>query len=418
VRYKLRWAAVLLVIAFITQAGCWDRREIEDQAYVIMLGIDKAPDQGLFITALVAEVTKVSAGAMQSSVTPSTTSLAAKVLTARAATITQAVHILNGGMTRDLALRHLRGVVVGESLAREGLESVLMELHRHPRARTNALLAQARGRAHEVLASFHPVAEVNPARMAEGYLLQAKSLHLAPPIRLHSFLSRLAAVGEDPYLPVAAVNPAVDDLLSPLSQEAQQSSLAGNMPRAGGNPVELVGTAVFRRDRLVGFLNVDQTQMLLAMKGAMGKAYMSFPDPDKKGESVTMRFHQENFPEVKAEFQGGAPSVHMAFKFEGELLVAPGGTDYSQPAARDRLERAAEAFADKTMQEVVDQVLKWQVDPVGLGQRYRGRFSSWAAWEAYEWHSKLAELRLTVETTMRVRRYGLYTGPDQVQAVR
>lgn len=416
-RYRLRGAAVLLIIAMLL-SGCWDRREIEDQAYVILLGIDRAPENELFVTALVAEVPKLSIGAMPSSVTPPDTMLAATVLTARAATLTQAVHVMNGGMTRGLALRHMRGVVVGESLAREGLEPVLMELHRHPLARANILLAQARGRAHEVITGLRPVSEVNPARMAEGFLLQAKSLHLAPPVRLHSFLTRLAAVGGDPYLPIVAVNPAVHDLLSPLEQVGRDSSLPGEMPRGGGNPVEMIGTAIFRRDKLMGFLNVDQTQMLLAMKGAMGKAYMTFPDPDKPGEPVTMRFHQENFPEVQATLRGSAPAVNIDVKFEGELLAAPGGTNYADPENRRRLERAAGDFAKGRMQEVVGKLLEWQADPIGLGQRYRGRFSSWEDWAEYDWHGKLAEMQLSVETTMRVRRYGLYTGPDRAQNMR
>lgn len=415
--HRLRGAVALLLIA-ITLLGCWDRREIEDQAYVIMLGIDRAPGNELFVTALVAEVPKLSIGTMPSTITPPEMMLAGTVVTARAATVGQALHTMNGGMTRNLALRHMRGVVVGESLAREGLEPVLMELHRHPLARANILLAQARGRAHEVITGLRPVTEVNPARMAEGFLLQAKSLHLAPPTRLHSFLAHLAAVGSDPFLPVLAVNPAVADLLSPLEQPGRDSSFAGEMPRGGGNPVEMIGTAIYRRDRLVGFLNVDQTQMLLAMKGAMGKAYITFPDPVSPEQPVSMRFHQENFPEVQTAFRRGAPVVQIAVKFEGELLAAPGGTNYADPENRRLLEAAAAAFAEQRMQEVVDRLLQWQVDPIGLGQRYRGRFPSWQAWVEYDWHGKLAEMELRAESIMRVRRYGLYTGPDRAQTLR
>lgn len=412
-RVLVTWLALTLLLA-----GCWDRRELEDQAYIILLGIDRAPGSELFVTALVADVSKLSIGAMTSSVNPPDTLMAARVLTARAATVTQAVHVLNGGMTRNLELRHMRGVVVGESLAREGLEPVLMEIHRHPLARVNVLLAQASGMAYEVISAIRPVGEVNPARVAEGYLLQAKSLHLAPPIRLHNFLSRLASTGGDPYLPLIAVNPEVEDLRSPLDRSGPESSVAGEMPRAGGNPVEMVGSAIFRRDRLAGYLNVDQTQMLLAMKGSMGKAYMSFPDPDHPEKPVTMRFQQENFPEVKTSMRGSSPSIHMAIKFEGELLAVPGGTDFTDPAARQRLEQAAGNFAKTTMRQVVDRLVEWGADPIGLGNRYRGRFSSWAAWEAFDWPSRVRDMELTVQTTMRVRRFGLYTGPDSAQTAR
>lgn len=88
--------------------------------------------------------------------------------------------------------------------------------------------------------------------------------------------------------------------------------------------------------------------MLAALRGAMGKAYISFPDPDEPERTITMRFHQENFPQREATLRPDGPQVHVKLLFEGELLAAPGGTDFVRPENRKRLERAAADYVEQT----------------------------------------------------------------------
>ncbi len=404
---------VLLLLGVMLLPGCWDRMEVEDMAYMVALGVDRDEEGELMVTVMVATTPELTAGGVPAPVKPDYSRLSAKVLTARGNTITEALYVINGGLTRRLDLRQVRAVIVGEGLAREGLEAYVMELTRSPWARGNVFFAQARGRAYDVLARIEPVAEVNPPKMIEGLIIQGKSLHLAPPLRMHHFLARHAANGGDPYLPAMAMN--AEATGSPAEPRvSDESALPGELPRGGGSPVEYAGTAIFSSDRLVGFLNVDQTQMLLALRGEMGKAYTTFPDPDHPEKKVTMRFHMENMPKYTATFRNGKPHVRVRLLFEGEVLAAPGGTDYSVPEARVRLEEAASKYARERIHGLLERLEEWEADPVGFGHLYRGRFMSWQAWESYDWRTHVDDLTVDVETEMRIRRHGLVVGPDQI----
>lgn len=414
---KRRLIALVLVLVALL-AGCWDRTEIEDMAYLVVLGIDRAEGDTLLVTAMVAVTPELAGGGVEAAVKPERPRLAARFLTARSETVTQALYILNGGLSRRLDSRQTRAVIVGEALAREGLEPLIMELTRAPWARGNIFFAQARGRAHDVLTSFDPVSEVNPPRMLEGLLLQAKALHLAPPLRLHHFVARRAAIGGDPYPPAMAVHPGVAAGTQEPRGTPAESALPGALPRGGGNPVDFVGTAIYRGDRLVGFLNVDQTQMLLALRGEMGKAYVTFPDPDDPERQVTMRFHQENLPAYRATMRDGRPYVTVSLHFEGEVLAVPGGTNYAAQPARARLEQAAAQYASATIREVLERLREWEADPIGFGHLYRGRFSSWSEWAAFDWSRRIGQLEVEVEAAMRIRRYGLVLGPDRIRQER
>ncbi|MGE5675398.1 MAG: Ger(x)C family spore germination protein, partial [Mycobacterium leprae] len=368
-----------MLLALVLLTGCWDRVEVEDQAYVISMGIDKGVRERLQVTVRVAEPSQQRR--------PPGTGLSARLLTAEGDTVLQAIYVMNGGMGRRLDLRHLRALVWGESLARDGLEPVIMELERNPFIRSTMLVAQARGRAMDVLQADAPTIETDPSKLAEDYLLQGKYSHLAPPVRFQHFLMRLAAPGGDPYLPVLAINPDVD--IKPVGLDGSEnaigdprgvtshSALPGELPRNGGNPVELIGTAIFQGDKLQGFLTIDETQMLLALRGEMGKTYLSFADPDRPAEKVMIRLHQENRPNWKALYRQGQPQLVGRLLFEAELLAAPSGVDYVPPAARKRLEVAADEYVNRTMQQLLTRLKRWRADPAGLGLLFRGRFATW-----------------------------------------
>ncbi|HYG60251.1 MAG TPA: Ger(x)C family spore germination protein [Symbiobacteriaceae bacterium] len=395
-------------------AGCWDRMEIEDQGLVISLGVDKGDRSRYLITASMALVQAVGPMGQVKEPHPDLT----EILTAEAETVSKAMYILNGATSRHLEFRHLRALTVGEELAREGLEPLMTELSRHPRVRGSVAFVVARGRAFDVLSANSPPAEVDPVKVEEGALLQAKRLHLSPPSRMHHFVSRISTQGIDPMVAAAAVNPWIKPGPQMPPGGGLQSATAGELARGGGNPVEQIGTAIFQRDRLAGFLNVDETQMLLALRGEMGKAYITFPDPDSPEDPVTMRFHQENLPKYVAVYRGGRPHVTVRILFEGEVVSTLGGTDFTKPEARRRLELAATRFADKTIGELLGKLSEWEADPVGFGLLFRGRAASLDAWEAYNWRGRVKDLTVVVETDMRVRRYGLLTGGGRVDGGR
>ncbi len=411
-----RRAAVALLLLAVLLGGCWDRVEVEDQAFIIVLGIDRGRQEGqLLVTAGVALPQSMSTGVLGGASRPATPRMEMARLSAEAGTVTQALHVLNAGMTRRLELRHLRAVVVGDALSRAGLEPVVMEMIRSPMARGAVMLTLVKGTAAEAMANLQPVAELNPARVVEGLILMGKQLHLRPPVRMLHFIARLTAPGDDPFLPAGAVNPQVRAPSGAAPPAGLfRSALPGEVPRQGGNPLDFVGTAIFRRDRLVGYLTVDETQMLLAMRGEMGKAYMTFPDPARPDRPLTLRLHQENKPRYETGFRDGRPYARVGMIFEAETLAIPGGTDYSREDARQQLEHALNRQLERATRALVKKLREWGADPLGLGNRFRRYFPTWQDWVEYDWRSHVPELQTDVGVDVRIRRYGLTTGPDRV----
>ena len=104
---------VLLPPLFLT--GCWDRKDPEDRAYIITLGVDAAPDGCTFTFA------PANMGAGEG-----------ETYTADARTLAEAVAQVDTRTSRKTELGQLKTVILSQSLLEEGgqLDSFLRELER------------------------------------------------------------------------------------------------------------------------------------------------------------------------------------------------------------------------------------------------------------------------------------------------
>lgn len=404
-RHKVRLVALSLLACLLT--GCWDRTEVEDLLFPVTVAVDKGERRKYRVTMRVPISAAMRAGVLGGlQGAPAQT---AEFIGAEADSISQAVYILNASVARRITIRHLRGVVIGEELARDGIGELLAELMRNGEARQTAGIFIARGKAGETLRSSQPTGEVNPGKISEGVLLVEKQLHMAPPTRLHHMTNRGGIIGVDPFAPIVAINLRATGAGGGASGD---TAIAGQLDRSGESPVEIAGTALFRDTRLVGFLSVDQTQALLALRGEMGKAYITIPNPIRPGESLMIRFHQENLPQFHTWFERGKPRVTVRLIFEGEVLS--GTKNYRNDAIRRRVEAAARTYMEVRIQQVLQRTAEWGVDPMGFGLLFRTKFLTWEEWVQYDWHRRVPELKVQVQADMRIRRFGLVMGMDSL----
>ncbi len=397
---------VVLLLALSLLTGCWDRLEVEDGLFPVTMAVDKGAHRRYKVALRVPISGRMRAGVLGGNNPEGGTS---EMISAEGDTVWQALYVMNAAVTRRITMRHMRGVIVGEPLAREGLTELFNELGRNGELRQTSGFWVARGSADEILANARPTGEFNPGKINEGLLLVEKHLHMAPHIRLHHMLNRSAAVGVDPFAPVVALNRKI------MGQDGDSrvptSSVAGDLNRAGLNPVETAGTAVFQNSRLKGFLTVDETQLLLALRGEMGKAYMTFPDPMAGGRSMILRLQQENLPQYRASIAAGGPRVALRLLFEAEVIS--GAADFADPQTRQRIEDAVGGAVVAHAQSVLRKTREWQTDPVGLGLQFRSHFATWHEWARYRWRDQIPKLKVQVSATVRIRRFGLLIGPTE-----
>jgi Ger(x)C family germination protein len=227
---------------------------------------------------------------------------------------------------------------------------------------------------------------------------------------LHEFYQRLKEPEGAGYTTMVAVNPQTMENLAARSKtpgEKTEEYYAGDMPRAGSNPVEFLGTAMFRGDKMVGMLTTGETRLLAMLTGKYKQSYMTVIDPLAPKHGININIRQGEKPDYKTRIVDGRPVAQVTVHLEGEITSIPSGINYEKAEYKELLE---EQIAQIIKQEMTDLVVRTQeegADIVGFGYRFRHKFQTMPEWVAYGWTDKFPQAEITVEVECKLRRTGL-----------
>jgi Ger(x)C family germination protein len=402
----------VLVLSFFTTA-CFDRQELEQQAFVTTLGVDKAPGGMVDCTFRIALPVNAAGGG--SANTGKTPLAGVTPVTYRARSITEAMTLANTSVERVLTFTHLTAIVFGEDLAREGLHAHLQPLVRYREFRRTVFPVVSKGKARDFLLADEPMLERLPTRVADAVVQMGASSGLIPGDRLHDFLTALENPHEDPVMSCVAVNSRVEE--DPKGKNGVQGRgadfTAGEVGRAGGNPAEWSGAAVFHGDRLVGFLNGRETIELQLLRGRVRKTKLEFQDPRDASKTVGIILRRERSPQYT--IQPGHPlKIMVKVPLDADLASTESDIDYTEPANRQYLERQLSVMMSKEMEALLGKIVhQYHADVVPIARAARRKFSTYQQFEQYPWERELGQAEVVVQTDLHIRRFGVLFGPTK-----
>jgi len=323
-------------------AGCWSRRELTEVAFAGVMGVDWADGQYL-VTVNVRSPRKGGESQAQGGPDIKTVSVAAH-------SIDEGVAKLDNILARSLTLAHIRSVTIGEEMAERGIGPILDHLLRTVEIRPTVRLGVAVGMARDLLQA-RPFGESAPGDGPLGY-------HETAMYRSSNVIARrlqevgiiLQEEGIDLTLPVFRLgntpSPAENGAVSP-SPEIQREVIYG-------------GSALFRNDRMVGWLSPDATRGLANAldKAVHGGIIVPCKAPDRR---MVFRMRKSE-GSIRSSVVGGRLSGQIVVSIIADLnevtcpeeVLRDGDVVYLQDAlAREvrknileAFERACEAEAD------------------------------------------------------------------------
>lgn len=285
-------------------AGCWDRKEINELNVVTLIGFDRVVDNGkprVLATACILKSSVEGAGADtgMTGTGGGATSAITLTVTAEGDTVADAARNFFMRTARQLYLGHTLGIVIGEDLAREGIGQVIEASTRHPllRFRTQVVICEGTAlNAIQTSPEFESLQATQLSRMIER---NAAFISKSTQANLLQVVYDLMTPGRDPVLPH----------MQPFTPPEQGSSIRRGSP-AGTVEIEgsdtddektlenagveqsvtpekktfkVNGSGAFQGDRLVGWLNEDESRGVLFVTGrARGGAIpLSFRSAEK-----------------------------------------------------------------------------------------------------------------------------------------
>lgn len=389
-------------------AGCWNRVEIEQGAYVLAVGIDEGKSGLYAITVMIAKP-----GALAGKDGGDSHQPPVLITTVEAPSLAGAQIILHGYVGREVLYYHAQAIFVHESLARERGLPFLDGLLRFRQMRETAFVVVTREPAAEVMKKLKPELDKNPIQYLELLTYHHRNTASLPATSQVSAVAALLNVGYAQPLTyyAAAVDEEAKSRQGLSSDEVRFA--AGELPRRGGTPVEMIGAAAFRGSRMVGVLDGVETRALLMLQNQFYTAHAAFHDPRQPDHYVIVHLSQGRPTRIWVERLGERPAIRAEVILEAEVVAIPSGIDYSEPAAQTELEQAIARELQETMNSVISRTQEWGSDVVGFGRHAIRRFPTAQAWEAYDWPSRYPEAEIHASVRVSLRRFGLTLTPTR-----
>jgi len=379
-----RFAASLLLALVPLLTGCWDRREINDIAFVLGTAIDR--DEGMYRTTLQIALPGQMSGTKGGG--GGTTGRKNWLMVSGVAeTPKYALFKEQQMMSRLVDVSHRRVFVIGEEAAREGIQGFLDTMARDPDNRLTTLMLVAKGRADKVL-NTETTLELVPA---EAIREQAIMSQRHPPT-LKDLANILYDVGKDPMLPCVSI--------------AEMNPLEENNPQKA---IRLDKLAVFRGDRLVGIAEGELWEGLLLASGESKDIMLLLPPPEGEGKiNVVLRHYKTR---LEPQIADGRIRMRIIARGYGVAVENHSNFFMHRPQGIKKIEQVV----NETVKERIERAVRWlqeqKADALGFGRAVHTQKPK--EWHRVKnnWREEFARMEVEVTTLLDVENFGYNRAP-------
>ena len=235
--------------------GCWDKREVNELSIAVALGIDKNEEKGYMVSVQVlntAEVAPSAIGGGGGYDTPVTTySSSGEILFEALRKLTQQV-------PHKIYLAHLRMIVIGEEIAREGIYESLDFLAREPTMRNDFYIVVSKDcNAKDVLQVLTNTEKIPADMLFDSLSDSSKNWAATSKVTLMDLINDISEEGTQPTLTAVKI-------LGNYKNGDNIENIQSIIPKT---QLSFDGMAAFQKDKLIGWLDENESKGLNYIKG-------------------------------------------------------------------------------------------------------------------------------------------------------
>jgi len=353
---------IILLLSFnmLFLSGCWNYREVDGMSMVTAFAID----QGM--------------GAYKYHVTFEFLNLAdnktsSKLLETDGDTIFDCIRNAIGKSEKKLFFSECKVVVINKDLASQGVAPLLDWLVRDSEPRINRSLVISKEKtAAEILRQKPVTNQLIGVEVGSMIALNSSKLGESADVRLYQAINLMAGDGISLILPAIKIT-----------------------ETESGKTLELDGTAVFKQDKLIGYLNRSESKYLLFINDQIkGGLIVTSPKDDNDNLSLEIKTSQTKVTPV---ITNNTLTMNIKIKVDTDLGEDQTSVDYSTLSGI----KEAEKSAAKTLEYGVNNVIKkvqsqYGSDIFGFGSAiYRDKPDLWKKVKP-NWDETFRSLKYTI----------------------
>lgn len=398
----------IITAACLLLGGCSYGKDVDEQSFVIAVGIDKGESFPLRITFVFANPSGSSGGGEGEEGSggggggSKSSSPSPDIVTIEAPTTFSAARKLDAIKSKKINLTHTKLVVFSTDVAKEGIKKYVNGFASSRDFRPNTYVCITSGSAQEYFNSVKPSQEKYLEKYYD-HIMQKVASDKVNESYLYYLYFNLTDSYSSSIVPLVGLsenklnNPAQS--LHPHSDDFSYEARAGELLRDASNKAEILGCAVFRNDKLVTTLGSFQTDLARLIGNEFYPKNYSIFYPSAS-DFVTVRIIQQDAVKIRSKIKGTNAVINISVPISIEYVDAgkiENGSEKSDEFCA-YLEKRINASAKELIYEFQT---KYDCDFLGLGDSLKKHFPNLIAWNEFNWEEKYSDAQINVSFDVR-----------------
>nr|WP_192599684.1 Ger(x)C family spore germination protein [Sporosarcina limicola] len=378
----------LFIVIVPLISGCWSKRELNELAIVVAIGIDKVGEE-YEVTVQVVDPSEVSASKSSGGRTP------VVMYHAKGESMFEAIRKMTTVTPRKLYFAHIRMMILGEELAVQGIGQTLDFFTRDQELRADFYVAVAdQSSAKEVLSILTPLEKIPANKMFNS--LKSSSEFWAPtvPTRFDELLKDLESKGRNTVLTTIRIE-----------GDPKQGTGKENAEKIN-NSVHLrySDIAVFKNEKMVGLLNEEESKGYNYIRNKVKSTAGIIACP--KGGIITTEV-KDSKTKVKGKMAKGKPRIDVTIRSDTSIAEVDCDINLQKTETIAELDKIASEKLKGIIEKSLDTIQhKYKVDIFGFGEAiHRADPKAWYKLEK-EWEEIFPELEVKLKVDVKTKGLG------------
>ncbi len=397
--------------------GCSYGKDVDEQSFVIAVGIDKGESFPLRITFVFANPSGSGGGgggggssggsegggggsggsSGGSGGSGESSSPSPDIVTIEAPTTFSAARKLDAIKSKKINLTHTKLVVFSTDVAKEGIKNYVNGFASSRDFRPNTYVCITSGSAQEYFNSVKPSQEKYLEKYYD-HIMQKVASDKVNESYLYYLYFNLTDSYSSSIVPLVGLsknklnNPAQS--IHPHSDDFSYEARAGELLRDASNKAEILGCAVFRNDKLITTLGSFQTDLARLIGDEFYPKNYSIFYPSLS-DFVTVRIIQQETVKIKSQIKNENAIIDVSVPISIEYVDA--GKIENDQKKSDKfcayLKKRLESSAKKLIDEFQT---KYDCDFLGLGDSLKKHFSNLSQWNKFKWEEKYSDAQINI----------------------
>ncbi|WP_166244941.1 Ger(x)C family spore germination protein [Paenibacillus turpanensis] len=376
---RLRLLHGLLILLLLS--GCTGKREINELALVLAVGIDPGTKPGQ--VRVTAQVIRPADARGQSGSPSGGTGEPAWTMISEGRSLFEAMRNLARFSSRRVFWAHNKVIIINEEVAKQGVTDIIDFFTRNHELRMRTWVVSTPEKTSELIA-LQSGLEVVSGDTIDRLFRFSEIVAEAPRSDMRTFASAYLSKSTHPVL---------------ARLKTKDRAVSGKKPGEFGTEkqIELSGTSIFKRDKMVGMLTPKESRAMLWFTGNVDSAVYELGCPGEPKAPVSLELKEGDF-KVTPQYRNGRPEFQVKLDTQLNMVELGCPTPLSNEEIMDFLEKQVVAEIEDEMDSMIEKAQKkYRVDFLELGKVFENKFPYEWKTLGEDWEEVFPEAKITVE---------------------